>query len=107
VRFNNFVSDEEIAALRRKTAGHFERSTDQGSFDEYGKQEKVVSKGRTSNNAWCTGECEEDPTVQRLYKKIEEATGVPYGNFESFQVLDYGPGQQYKTHHDQGQADAR
>ena len=44
MRFNNFVSDEEIAALRRKTAGHFERSTDQGSFDEYGKQEKVVSK---------------------------------------------------------------
>jgi len=107
IKFHNFVSDEEIAAIKHQTDGSFERSTDQGAFDEFGKQEKVVSTGRTSQKAWCTHDCETDPTVQQLYKKIEEATGVPYGNFESFQVLDYGVGQQYNTHHDQGQADAR
>jgi hypothetical protein len=107
VRFNNFVSDEEIEALRATTKDHFERSTDQGGFDEFGKQEKVVSQGRTSNNAWCNWQCERDKTVQQLYRKIEGAVGIPYGHFEAFQVLDYGVGQHYNRHHDQGQADAR
>jgi len=107
LRFKNFISDEEIDALRRQTEGKFARSTDQGSFDEFGAQEKVISQGRTSSNAWCTHDCETDPIVRQLSRKIEDAVGIPYGNFESFQVLDYGPGQQYRTHHDQGQEDAR
>ena len=93
IKFHNFVSDEEIDALRTQTKGKFERSTDQGEFDEFGKQEKVTSKGRTSSNAWCTHQCEDDLTVRGLSKRIEEAVEIPYGNFESFQVLDYGIGQ--------------
>jgi hypothetical protein len=45
-----------------------------------------VNAGRTSNTAWCYGECERDETVQQLYQKIEEVTGVPFGNYEGFQV---------------------
>jgi hypothetical protein len=61
----------------------------------------VESRGRTSNNAWCTGGCEQDATVKGLYKKIEDAIDVPYANFESFQVLKYAVGQYYNVHHDQ------
>jgi hypothetical protein len=106
IKFHNFVSDAEIDALYKQTDGQFERSTDQGKFDEFGQQEKVVSTGRTSQNAWCMDTCERDETVQQLYSKISEATEIPYANFEAFQVLDYGPGQEYKTHHDQGQEEA-
>jgi hypothetical protein len=44
VRFRNFVSDSEIEALHSTTSGHFERSTDQGATDEFGKQAKVESR---------------------------------------------------------------
>lgn len=104
IKFHNFVGDDEIAALEKETAGQFKRSTDQGKFDKFGAQEKKVSATRTSENAWCQSKCKENPTVQKLYRKIEEATGVPYGNFENFQVLKYGVGQRYNKHHDQGAA---
>jgi prolyl 4-hydroxylase len=35
-----------------------------------------------------------------VVEKIEEVTGVPYVNYESFQILHYDVGQHYRTHHD-------
>lgn len=80
----------------------FKRSTDTGDFNERGEVTKKVSQSRTSSNAWCTHECEEHPTVQRLTKRIEEITHVPPPNYEQFQLLQYMPGQFYRTHHDMG-----
>ena len=48
-----------------------------------------MSKTRTSSNAWCNNECEALPGVRSVTDKIEEATGIPRVNYESFQILEY------------------
>lgn len=76
VVFNDFLSDHEVNDLIR--GGHiegFERSTDQGATNELGEMEKIVSKTRTSANAWCMHKCEALPGVQSATTKIEEVTG--------------------------------
>ncbi|KAH8048750.1 procollagen-proline 4-dioxygenase [Aureococcus anophagefferens] len=83
----------------------FSRSTDQGAVDKYGEQQKVVSTSRTSENAWCTGACESNRATRAVMARIEEVTGVPEENYESFQVLRYTHGQQYRAHHDMSRGD--
>ena len=104
VTFENFVTDEEAEALIR-TIGRWERSTDSGSMNEFGEAGRVLSTGRTSSNGWCIGECERHPKVRRVLRKIEEVTGVPSQNYESFQVLKYELNQFYRVHHDYGAED--
>lgn len=103
--FDGFVSDDEVDSIIRAVNGSFTRSTDQGAVDKYGEQAKIVSQGRTSENAWCTGACEASPAVQRVSERIADVTGVPVENFESFQVLRYLPGQYYRAHHDMSPSD--
>ena len=100
LQFDDFITDAQIEALVSTTKGDFERSTDSGSVDKHGVQEKVVSLTRTSSNAWCRAQCESHPHVVSLTESIERATGVPQDNFEAYQVLNYEVGQYYKTHHD-------
>ena len=45
--------------------------------------------------------------MQSVLRKIEEVTRVPTGHYESFQVLKYGLGQRYTTHHDYGREDVK
>jgi prolyl 4-hydroxylase len=40
-------------------------------------------------------------------RRIEEVTGVPRQNYESFQVLKYETGQKYNTHHDASEEDRK
>mmetsp|Transcript_2342 Transcript_2342/g.3156 ORF Transcript_2342/g.3156 Transcript_2342/m.3156 type:complete len:388 (+) Transcript_2342:100-1263(+) len=94
-RIDNFLSDEEVEALIVKP-GLVKRSTDQGSFDDDGVQTQVVSRGRTSENAWCMGACEQDKNVVRVTERISNITTVPSQNFESFQLLRYQAGQEYR-----------
>ena len=100
--FDSFIDDEEIEALLKGGEyGGFERSTDQGKVvASSGEKEKVVSTSRTSSNAWCRPECERLPGVRRVSKRIEEITGIPQGNYESFQILKYEVGEFYRRHHD-------
>ena len=45
-------------------------------MNAYGETGRVLSEGRTSSNAWCRHNCEADPAVQRISKKIEDVIGV-------------------------------
>jgi hypothetical protein len=103
VRFDNFLFDEEIAAILESVEGNWERSTDTGKSNEFGETGRTLSTSRTSNNAWCRKKCEDNPLVQNVMSKIEEVTRVPRDNYESFQILRYELGQHYKVHHDMGQ----
>jgi prolyl 4-hydroxylase len=78
----------------------FDRSTDQGKVNELGEMEKVVSKSRTSSNAWCTGKCERLPEVKAVTSRIEAVTHIPKSHYESFQILQYSHNQFYRSHHD-------
>mmetsp|Transcript_25451 Transcript_25451/g.60201 ORF Transcript_25451/g.60201 Transcript_25451/m.60201 type:complete len:578 (+) Transcript_25451:101-1834(+) len=101
ITFDNFFSEEEAKALIEGgyLAG-FDRSTNQGKTNEQGEMEMVESVTRTSSNAWCTGDCQQLPLVKTVTKRIEEVTRIPSSHYEPFQVLDYGPDQFYKMHHD-------
>ena len=50
--------------------------------------------------ASCTGECEQDPVTQAVTKRLEDITGIPSANFETFTLLRYEIGQSFKLHHD-------
>ena len=41
-----------------------------------------------------------DPVAQRVVDRIEHLTQIPQKNSESLQLLRYGEGQYYRTHHD-------
>lgn len=99
ITFDDFLNDDEVEALI-VTTNKWERSTDTGKSNAYGEAGRVLSNRRTSSNAWCRTECENHPSVKSVISKIEDATTVPYDNYESFQVLRYEIGQFYQTHHD-------
>lgn len=101
ITFDTFLTDFESDQIwHGGEISGFDRSTDQGAVNEFGEMEKVVSKTRTSSNAWCTGECEELPGVVSATDKIELVTGIPRANYESFQILEYQKNQFYRMHHD-------
>ena len=52
VTFDNFVSDQEAEALISTVHNNWERSTDTGAVNEFGETGRVLSKTRTSSNAW-------------------------------------------------------
>ena len=107
VTFDNFLTDREIDALLDSVTGNWERSTDTGTANAFGETGRVLSQGRTSNNAWCREECNRSPDVQNIMKKISDITWVPKVNFEAFQVLRYEVGQKYVVHHDASAAQTR
>ena len=43
-------------------------------------------------------------TPAEIFQRIEEMTGIPQNNYESFQILQYKPGEYYKSHHDSSDA---
>mmetsp|Transcript_32732 Transcript_32732/g.49327 ORF Transcript_32732/g.49327 Transcript_32732/m.49327 type:complete len:452 (+) Transcript_32732:87-1442(+) len=101
ITFDKFLTSAEADALVRggESIG-FERSTNQGAVNDLGEQERVVSTTRTSSNAWCVQQCENQPEVRSVSRRIEDVTGVPQKNYESFQILNYGVNEFYRMHHD-------
>ena len=74
--FDNFLNDKEVADLiKGGEMEGFERSTDQGATNALGEMEKIVSKTRTSSNAWCMHKCERLAGVKSATTKIEDVTG--------------------------------
>lgn len=100
VTFENFLTDAEIDAIIESVDGRWERSTDTGQTNAFGETGRILSKSRTSTNAWCDDRCDDDPDVHRVSMKMSEIIRVPIQNFEQFQILQYDVGQYYRPHHD-------
>lgn len=102
VYIDDFLTTSETnLIINQGTLLGLKRSTDQGEMDEKtGIQQQVKSQSRTSENAWCMNECENNPIIKNIYQRISDMTMVPKVNFESMQILRYTKGQEYKTHHD-------
>ena len=101
ITLDHFLSDEETDSLISwGTELGFERSTDTGVANEFGETTKLVSQSRTSSNAWCRGDCESDPIVTGITARTKNLVQIPVSNYESFQLLQYHPGQYYRSHHD-------
>ena len=101
VLLEDFVSDEECDALIQLGYQQgYERSEDVGDSKFDGTYGSVRSEGRTSENAWCTGNCLQHPLAQQVIDKIENLTAIPSVNSEHLQLLKYEQGQHYNEHHD-------
>ena len=101
IMLENFLSDEEADRLIELGGIEgYERSTDVGTRQADGTYTKNVNGGRTSMNAWCTGECDKDPIAKRVVARIENITGIPEANSENLQLLRYEEGQFYQKHND-------
>lgn len=97
----NFVTDEEADRLiELGSIEGYGRSMDLGEVKPDGMSTNVVSRRRTSWNAWCSNDCIEDKMVKAINSRICNLTGIPEANSEDLQLLRYEPGQYYKIHHD-------
>jgi prolyl 4-hydroxylase len=59
---------------------------------------QVLSEIRTSRGMFF--EDEENPFIHRIERRIAQLMNVPVEHAEGLQVLHYGPGQEYRAHHD-------
>lgn len=95
--FENFASAEELAALREAAWEQLKPAQVSGDKDGY------VSTGRTGSNCWVRHD--HDALTLSLAQRISELVGIPLQNAESYQVVHYGPGQEYRAHYDAWDAD--
>jgi len=96
VTLEKFLTDEECDRLIYLGGEEgYEISKDVGGKKFDGTYDGVTSSGRTSTNAWCTGNCYNDTLTENVLAKIENVTGVPETNSEYLQLLRYEVGQFY------------
>ena len=102
VQLDNFLTPEEAnTMIELGTNIGYKRSNQVGDLDEFGKNTDYSSNHRTSRNAWCdTYECIDHEVVQRLFERIYNLTWIESDHSESIQLLQYTPGQYYRTHND-------
>jgi prolyl 4-hydroxylase len=102
VIMDEFLTENECDTLIELGALEgYKRSEDVGARKPDGSYAGVQSSGRTSTNAWCTGDkCYKNATVQSILQRIENLTGIPDANSEYLQLLRYEVGQFYQSHHD-------
>mmetsp|Transcript_19033 Transcript_19033/g.39883 ORF Transcript_19033/g.39883 Transcript_19033/m.39883 type:complete len:542 (-) Transcript_19033:463-2088(-) len=103
ITFDNLLTDEECDALIQHgyDAG-YKRSEDVGKRNFDGTHDSKKSKGRTSENAWCStrNECRGKTVPKRVLDRLSSIMGIPFDNSEDLQILKYETGQYYNTHHD-------
>jgi prolyl 4-hydroxylase len=90
--FENFLSEQEIEQLllaaQPKLTPALVSSAENG----------VVSAGRTGSTCWVP--LNYNTVISELSLRIAEVVGIPLENAESFQVVHYGPAQEYAPHYD-------
>ena len=106
VTLDNFVTDEECERMIEIGAEEgYERSADVGEMNPDGTYEDDHNSGRTSTNAWCSENCNEDPIIEPLHRRMDKLAGMHYNHSEYLQLLKYEVGQFYNEHHDYIQYD--
>jgi prolyl 4-hydroxylase len=89
MRFERLLTDDECRQLIEAAAPRLRESK---------LVNQVVSDIRTSRGMFF--EEEENPFIHRIERRIATLMNVPVEHAEGLQVLHYGPGQEYKAHHD-------
>lgn len=78
----------------------YTRSSNVGTQQWDGSYKPMHDNSRTSTNAWCNVECNNDILVQSIKERIVNITNITTSNHETLQLLKYDIGQYYKSHHD-------
>jgi len=90
--FENFASSEELSALMEAAWEKLRPAEVSGDQDGY------ISPGRTSSNCWVNHDY--NALTLQLAERISKLIKIPLINAESFQVVYYGPSQEYQAHFD-------
>ena len=88
VYLEDFLSPEEcdiLVELGGKLG--YSRSQDVGDRQFDGTYDGKTSTGRTSSNAWCTGDCYTNTTTEIVHARIENLIEIPRENYEHLQLL--------------------
>src|SRR5690606_17633667 len=88
----NYASSEEMTALREAAFERLAPAEVSGSAGGY------ISEGRSGSNCWIPHA--HNALVRQLAGRIAALVGIGLDNAESFQVVHYGPGQEYRPHFD-------
>lgn len=96
ITFENFLTDDECdAMIQLGYEKGYKRSEDVGAEKFDGTVDSKQSKGRTSENAWCSSRngCRDEPVPKRILDRMSNVMGIPSMNSEDFQILKYEVGQ--------------
>jgi len=93
--YHHFLSEEECDHIVALGAAKVTRSQVVGIT---GKSQE--DNGRSSFGVFLTGEENNDPVVKKVKKKIAEWSHLPEENGETFYLLRYEIGQEYRPHND-------
>ena len=96
ITLDGFLTDEECDSLIQHgyDAG-YKRSEDVGEQKFDGTVDSKQSRGRTSENAWCSTRngCREKPVPKSILDRLSMTMGIPPENSEDLQILKYEVGQ--------------
>lgn len=94
--YRNFLTrreTEHLVRLAHETMGRSEVVDDDGG-------NTTVSEDRTSSGGWIRTRDDEDEVVRDIELRVASWTMLPRNRGETIQVMKYGPGEEYKAHHD-------
>lgn len=90
--FDNFASEPEMLALTNAARASLKRAEVSGDAAGY------VSTGRSGSNCWVKHG--DSAVILQLAERVSTLVGLPLTHAESFQVVHYGPEQEYRAHFD-------
>lgn len=90
--FDDYLSQAECDHLIELSEENMKRAVVSGDT------EGVESDGRTGGVHWLAHD--ETPATLALSQRIAALVGLPLENAESLQVINYGPGEEYRSHYD-------
>eukprot|EP00930_Biecheleria_cincta_P048716 TRINITY_DN33993_c0_g1_i1.p1 TRINITY_DN33993_c0_g1~~TRINITY_DN33993_c0_g1_i1.p1 ORF type:complete len:382 (-),score=63.87 TRINITY_DN33993_c0_g1_i1:141-1286(-) len=95
VYFENFMNEEEVAALEQHLFANKEEEFKSSAAGGSG-----THQARYSETAFCVNECDNHATLQHVRHRAASVVNAPPENFDFSQALRYKQGMFYKSHHD-------
>ena len=93
---DNFVKDKEIDYIINESKDKLKKAN--VSFLEKDKDKYKNYTGRTNSSHWL--DKNSNPISLNLCKRIAKEIDCDWENFENYQVIYYGPNEEYKYHFD-------
>lgn len=93
---DKFITNKEIEYIIGEAKNKLKKAN--VSFLDKDSSKYVNYTGRTNRSYWL--EKDSNPITLRLCKRIAKEIDCDWKNFENFQVIHYGPGEEYKYHYD-------
>uniref|UniRef100_A0AB39J9C3 Ferrochelatase n=1 Tax=Florenciella sp. virus SA2 TaxID=3240092 RepID=A0AB39J9C3_9VIRU len=95
--YNDIISDEECQHFIKISKPRLTRALVSDN------NKGITSAGRTGSNTWINHD--HDDITKKIGEKIAKIVNMPLENAEAFQIIYYGPTQEYRQHYDSWEHD--